>query len=128
MSVCPFCHVLNPVLANELAFACFDKFPVNDGHLLLVPRRHVASWFEASLEERTALMAPLDEARKLLQARYSPEGYNIGINVGKAAGQTIPHLHVHLIPRYRGDCANPRGGVRGVIPARQSYPETGESS
>lgn len=119
---CPFCKPDHVVLSNALAVACFDKYPVNQGHLLLVPRRHVATWFDASADERAALFVLLDEGRRLLDTRFSPDGYNIGINVGEAAGQTIMHLHVHLIPRYRGDCAAPRGGVRGVIPGKQWYP------
>ena len=74
-----------------------------------------------------ALLGLLDEAKRMLDERRAPDGYNIGINVGEVAGQTIMHLHIHLIPRYRGDCANPRGGVRGVIPSRQSYPHAGGS-
>lgn len=125
MSACPFCQVDGAVLSNELAFACFDKYPVNEGHLLVLPRRHVASWFDTGREERGALLALLDEGRRLLDARFAPDGYNVGINVGEAAGQTIMHLHVHLIPRFRGDCGSdgdPRGGVRGVIPGKQWYP------
>jgi diadenosine tetraphosphate (Ap4A) HIT family hydrolase len=121
MSGCPFCEIAEPVLHSDLAFAVFDKYPVNPGHLLLLPRRHVATWFEATAAEQAALLALLDEGKRLLDGRYRPDGYNIGINVGDAAGQTVMHLHVHLIPRHRGDCADPRGGVRGVIPARQSY-------
>jgi diadenosine tetraphosphate (Ap4A) HIT family hydrolase len=126
VSACPFCTADAPVLRNDLAWACFDKYPVNPGHLLILPFRHIATWFEANSEEKSALLALLEEARQLLDERFSPQGYNIGINVGAAAGQTIMHLHVHLIPRYAGDCADPRGGVRGVIPAKQSYPSEGE--
>ena len=122
MNSCPFCAFDAPVISNALAFACFDKYPVNRGHLLILPRRHVATWFEATQEEQAALLALLDEGKQLLDEQYKPDGYNIGINVGAAAGQTIRHLHVHLIPRHFGDCADPRGGVRGVLPARQSYP------
>jgi diadenosine tetraphosphate (Ap4A) HIT family hydrolase len=122
MKGCPFCHVESAVLGNTLAFACFDKHPVNEGHLLVLPRRHVASWFDATAEERDEILALVDEGRRLLDRRIKPEGYNLGINVGEAAGQTIMHLHVHLIPRHRGDCGDPSGGVRGVIPERQHYP------
>jgi diadenosine tetraphosphate (Ap4A) HIT family hydrolase len=122
MNDCPFCRADAAVLANELAFACLDKYPVNAGHLLVVPRRHFASWFDATPAERDALLLLVDAGRAWLDQHHRPDGYNIGINIGEASGQTIPHLHVHLIPRYRGDCANPRGGVRGVIPARQWYP------
>jgi len=128
MTICPFCNAQGAVLGNDLAFAQFDKYPVNEGHLLVLPRRHVASWFEATGQERSALLAMLDEGRHLLETLFRPDGYNIGINSGEAAGQTIMHLHVHLIPRFRGDCAEPRGGVRGVIPARQTYPIEGEAS
>ena len=119
---CPFCAIDAPVLHNDLAVAVFDRYPVNPGHLLLIPRRHVATWFEATLEEQAALLALVEEGKRLLDAQRQPDGYNIGINVGETAGQTVMHLHVHLIPRHRGDVAEPRGGVRGVIPARQSYP------
>lgn len=122
MCPCPFCNFDAPVLENDLAFACFDKNPVNPGHLLLLPRRHVASWFQATAQEQAALLALAAKGKRLLDERFAPEGYNLGINIGAVAGQTIMHLHVHLIPRHRGDCADPRGGVRGVIPLKQSYP------
>jgi len=122
MPACPFCDCDHDApIANELAFACFDKNPVNPGHLLILSRRHVATWFDVTSDEKVALFALLDEGKRLLDERFAPDGYNIGINVGDAGGQTIMHLHIHLIPRYHGDCANPRGGVRGVIPARQNY-------
>lgn len=121
---CPFC---NPppeeiVLANDLCYAHYDKYPVNPGHLLLIPFRHVAGFFEATDEEQAALLALGREAKRLLDDRFHhPDGYNIGVNVGTAAGQTVMHLHVHLIPRYAGDVQDPRGGVRGVIPERRGY-------
>lgn len=122
MSDCPFCGVTEFVLRNDLVFACFDKHPVNPGHLLILPQRHVANWFEATNAEQAALMALVADGRQLLDEKFGPAGYNIGINVGAVAGQTVMHLHVHLIPRYLGDCFDPRGGVRGVIPGKQSYP------
>jgi diadenosine tetraphosphate (Ap4A) HIT family hydrolase len=109
------------IFENPLVVALWDAFPVNRGHALIVPRRHVPTWFDASAEERVALMAAFDEARDLIVARFAPDGFNIGINVGGAAGQTVFHLHVHLIPRYDGDVPDPRGGVRWVIPARGNY-------
>jgi diadenosine tetraphosphate (Ap4A) HIT family hydrolase len=118
---CPFCAVAEAVLQGGLVYARFDQHPVSPGHLLVLPRRHVASYFDATADERRALFDLIDAGKALLDARFRPHGYNIGINVGESAGQTILHLHVHLIPRYRGDVANPRGGVRGVIPARQHY-------
>jgi len=123
---CPFCAIDEPVLRNDLAFAIFDRYPVNPGHLLLLPFRHVATWFEATQAEQAALLTLVEEGKRLLDEKHRPEGYNIGINVGEAAGQTVMHLHVHLIPRYRGDVAAPRGGVRGVIPLRQSYLAAGD--
>jgi diadenosine tetraphosphate (Ap4A) HIT family hydrolase len=118
---CPFCCYDDAVLRNALAYARFDKYPVTKGHLLILPLRHVAIWFDATAEERAALLALVDEGKRLLDERHAPDGYNIGINVGEASGQTVMHLHVHLIPRYRGDVPDPRGGVRGVIPQRQNY-------
>lgn len=118
---CPFCNPDGILLENDLAYARPDKYPVNPGHLLIIPRRHVADFFLATTDEKTALMSLLDEAKHYLDGKHAPAGYNIGINVGEVAGQTIPHVHLHLIPRYHGDVENPRGGVRGVIPARQSY-------
>lgn len=121
MDDCPFCRSDDAALGNALAYARFDKFPVNPGHLLILPRRHVADYFEATREERAALFELVDAGKALLDERFHPHGYNVGINVGVAAGQTVMHLHVHLIPRFRGDIADPRGGVRGVIPAKQQY-------
>lgn len=130
MGTCPFCAVeeVDVVLRTDLAYARFDKHPVNPGHLLILPLRHVPTWFEASPQEKSALMSLLEEGKRMLDDHCAPDGYNIGINVGEVAGQTVMHLHVHLIPRYKGDVEDPRGGVRGVIPARQSYPTGGERS
>ena len=121
MIACPFCDSSAALIANPLAYALFDTHPVNPGHLLVLPRRHVASYFESTAAERAALLELIDAGKALLDARFKPAGYNIGINVGAAAGQTIPHLHVHLIPRYVDDVADPRGGVRGVIAGKQKY-------
>ncbi|WP_247869714.1 HIT family protein [Herbaspirillum sp. ST 5-3] len=119
---CPFCAISDAVfLLNQHVHARWDLHPVTPAHALLVPNRHVASFFDTTDDERAALLQLLKEAKALLDDRHAPAGYNIGINIGEAAGQTIPHAHVHLIPRYHGDVENPRGGVRGVIPARQSY-------
>ncbi len=118
---CPFCRPSAGVFQNTLAFALFDSSPVTQGHLLLIPRRHVADWFETTGDERRDLLALADEARAWLIQEHHPDGFNLGVNVGEAAGQTVFHVHLHLIPRYKGDAANPRGGVRGVIPSRQNY-------
>jgi diadenosine tetraphosphate (Ap4A) HIT family hydrolase len=118
---CPFCEPDGVLFENELAYAKADKFPVNPGHLLVIPKRHVADFFLTTGEEKIALLSLLDEAKRHLDAKHAPAGYNVGINVGEVAGQTIMHVHLHLIPRYQGDMDNPRGGVRGVIPSRQTY-------
>lgn len=109
------------VLSNELAFAIFDGYPVSKGHLLVIPKRVVPDWFAASPKEQDAILALVDEAKAMLDAKLAPDGYNIGMNCGAAAGQTVMHLHVHLIPRYEGDMKDPRGGVRHVIPERGPY-------
>lgn len=120
---CPFCQVdESRILASrENCFALLDLFAVSEGHTLIIPRRHVANYFELSPEEQGELWDFVNECQKILQEKYSPDGFNVGINVNAAAGQSIPHVHIHLIPRYEGDVANPRGGVRGVIPAKQNY-------
>lgn len=118
---CPFCNPAEPLLENDLAFVIRDKFPVSPGHLLIIPRHHVADWFDTTEQERTALFALADTARNWLADNHAPTGYNLGINVGETAGQTVFHVHLHLIPRYPGDVPAPRGGVRGVIPNKQSY-------
>jgi superfamily II DNA or RNA helicase/HKD family nuclease/diadenosine tetraphosphate (Ap4A) HIT family hydrolase len=101
-----------------MVIGLWDAHPVNPGHALLVPTRHVEDWFGATIEEKAALLDAVTEARRAIEDRYKPDGFNIGVNVGRAAGQTILHLHVHVIPRYLGDMPNPAGGVRHVVPAR----------
>jgi diadenosine tetraphosphate (Ap4A) HIT family hydrolase len=120
---CPFCNAApSRVLhATPLALALTDSYPVNPGHALIVPRRHVASWFDVDADERREMLVLLDEARATIRRTHNPGGFNIGINDGSAAGQTVPHVHVHLIPRYRGDVSDPRGGVRWVLAERADY-------
>jgi len=118
---CPFCGEPEIVIENELVFAHYDSYPVNAGHCLIIPRRHVAEYFQATAEEKTAIWALVDEMKVIIDEEYKPDGYNIGVNIGGAAGQSVPHIHIHMIPRYRGDVENPKGGVRGVIPHRQNY-------
>lgn len=120
-ATCPFCLPGSIVLENALAYVRADKYPVTRGHLLIIPKRHVADFFHTTEAEKTALLALLDDAKHYLDGKYAPGGYNVGINVGETAGQTVMHVHLHLIPRYKGDTPKPRGGVRGVIPSRQSY-------
>ncbi|HPM62184.1 MAG TPA: HIT family protein [Methanoregulaceae archaeon] len=118
---CPFCRVdlEEVIIDNDLVFARFDRFPVSRGHLLIIPKRHFADYFEASQQEKMALMEVIDQAKRFLHNRFCPDGYNIGVNIGEAAGQTVMHLHVHVISRYTGDVPDPRGGIRGVIAERQ---------
>lgn len=120
---CPFCELLDheTIERNAVAVVLRDGFPISRGHSLIVPRRHSASFFELTIEERMAILDLLDRAKAQLDRQYAPAGYNIGINDGVAAGQTVMHLHVHLIPRYNGDVADPRGGVRWIFPERAAY-------
>jgi diadenosine tetraphosphate (Ap4A) HIT family hydrolase len=106
---------------NDSAFVLRDRYPVSKGHTLVVPKRAVTSFFELTEREIVDCWRLLELEKKKLEDELSPDGFNIGINDGEAAGQTILHAHMHLIPRYRGDCPNPRGGVRGVIPGKADY-------
>ena len=124
MDECFFCKSIKNnyfYLENELAIARLDDFPVNKGHLEVILKRHIKDWWGTTLEEKIAIFNLLEEAKKMIDDKYSPDGYNIGMNLGEKAGQSVMHLHVHLIPRYDGDVENPRGGVRGIIPEKQNY-------
>lgn len=107
--------------ANRSAFAIYDAFPVTKGHALVISRRLIADWWEATPDERTDLFSLVDQVKSILDRSHRPEGYNVGFNAGATAGQTVPHLHVHVIPRYSGDVPDPRGGIRHVIPDRGNY-------
>ena len=127
-AACPFCEI-DPqriTAANDEALAIRDGFPVSDGHTLVLPRRHVADWWGATDAQRRAIDALVRACRVALDREFAPAGYNIGINNGAAAGQTVFHLHVHLIPRYAGDVPDPRGGVRHVLPGRGNYLSAGD--
>jgi len=121
---CPFC---NPDTDRELitetatAYAILDKFPVSKGHALVIPKKHVADYFDLSFKEQSACFFILNAVKDIIKSKFNPDGFNIGVNVGEMAGQTIPHVHLHLIPRYTGDVNEPRGGVRGVIPDKRNY-------
>ena len=127
--LCPFCtpDASRVFLDAELVLGIWDGFPVSPSHALLIPRRHVTDWFQASADEKAALTSAIDQARTFIEERAAsegrpkPAGYNVGFNAGSAAGQTVFHLHVHVIPRYQGDVADPKGGVRGVIPGKATY-------
>lgn len=120
---CPFCDIPKKDVLDEtpLVLSKRDLYPVSKGHSLIIPKRHIASFFEATLEERKDLIDVLEKTKQVLQEELKPDGFNIGINEGVTAGQTVMHLHIHLIPRFQGDMADPRGGVRGVIPDKQKY-------
>ena len=120
---CPFCTlpVGRILLSNGLAVAIRDAFPVSPGHTLIVPIRHVSTFFKVTDAEREAMLLLLDTARAGLENEFHPDGYNVGINDGEAAGQTVKHLHIHLIPRYNGDKGDPRGGVRWILPDKADY-------
>lgn len=121
---CPFCRVESErevIASSDLSLAFFDGFPVSPGHALIIPKRHVSSFFDLTKEEQLDLLKLADDVKLIIEEKYHPDGYNIGVNVGEAAGQSVFHVHMHLIPRYYGDVSNPRGGVRGVIPSKQNY-------
>ena len=120
---CPFCS-LDPgriISETKLTFTIRDGFPISPRHTLIIPKRHVASFFEVTNTERNELLLALESAKKYLDREHKPNGYNIGINEGASAGQTVPHLHIHLIPRYKGDCEDPRGGIRWIFPKKAKY-------
>jgi len=120
---CPFCTLPAEriVDCNALAVVIRDAYPVAPGHTLVIPMRHVGSFFELDADEQVAVLELLRRARQRLQQEFAPDGYTIGINDGPAAGQTVPHVHLHLIPRRAGDVPDPRGGVRWVVPDRARY-------
>lgn len=120
---CPFCTLPPERVIDQtpLALVIRDGFPVSPGHTLIIPRRHVGSFFEATANERASLLTLLDRAQMQLVTQLRPQGFNIGINDGLAAGQTVSHVHIHLIPRFVGDVSDPRGGVRWVLPEKARY-------
>jgi diadenosine tetraphosphate (Ap4A) HIT family hydrolase len=119
-SSCPFCELGSRIVAeNEHAVALRDREPASPGHTLIVPKRHCRSFFELTEEEALACYQLLRSERERLARDERPDGWNVGVNEGTAAGQSVEHAHVHLIPRYRGDHPDPRGGVRHVIPTRR---------
>jgi diadenosine tetraphosphate (Ap4A) HIT family hydrolase len=125
--VCPFCEIANSdsheriILENDQAFLIEDAFPITIGHSLIIPKRHISSFFESTESEKRALLELLGDAKGIASTKHKSSSYNIGINDGLAAGQTVPHLHIHLIPRYEQANTDPRGGVRWVIPEKADY-------
>jgi diadenosine tetraphosphate (Ap4A) HIT family hydrolase len=123
MKNCPFCSIdeRRIILENRTVMAIRDGFPVSPGHALIIPKRHIASFFETNKDEREAIVEALEKTKRILDKEFSPDGYNIGINDGIMAGQTVMHLHIHLIPRYKGDSRDPRGGIRWIFPDKARY-------
>lgn len=124
MNNCPFCEKLKtikPILENDLAISFYDEFPVNPGHMLFITKRHVETFFDTTNEEKKAIFELVDKAKAIIDKKFKPDGYNIGLNCGFYAGQTVMHIHLHLIPRYKGDIENPKGGIRAVIPSKKEY-------
>lgn len=123
-SGCPFCHRLRKgdfLAEGDAAAAFFDASPLSPGHALIVPRRHEPNLFALTVKEHDALWRLLRPVRAVIEQRYHPQGYNVGVDVGAAGGQTVGHVHLHLIPRYAGDVDDPRGGIRWIIPAKARY-------
>ncbi|MDP3913944.1 MAG: bifunctional class I SAM-dependent methyltransferase/HIT family protein [Bacteroidota bacterium] len=121
---CPFCNPDSErelILESATAYAIYDKFPVSNGHTLIIPKKHCADYFKLTFKEQSACWFILNKAKEILMANFNPDGFNIGININEPAGQTVPHVHIHLIPRYIGDVINPRGGIRNVIPGKGYY-------
>ncbi len=123
MNECIFCKIVDSdiVLSSKYSLAFYDKFPVNKGHLIIISRRHTSNYFDLPQIEKSDIWELVDKASELLKEKLSPTGFNIGINVNKSAGQTIHHVHIHLIPRFDNDVDDPTGGVRGVILSKQKY-------
>lgn len=121
MKDCPFCNLNNIEHSTKFFNIIYDKYPVSKGHILVISKRHIASYFDLCGVEKYELVEIIDTLQKYLSDTYSPDGFNIGFNDGKCAGQTVQHFHLHIIPRYEGDMENPQGGVRGVIPNKQKY-------
>lgn len=117
----PFLNAEERLFENEVGFVIHDKFPVNEGHCLIVPHRVYSDYFDSTPEEIQGLNELLFKTKEFLDKKYNPTGFNVGVNCGESSGQTVFHLHIHLIPRYKGDVDDPTGGVRGVIPSKQKY-------
>ena len=127
MEACPFCNIEKAIDESRIIYqdstwiAILDNYPVSEGHTLLIPKRHCKTYFDLNFIELESVGVTIGVIKRILDTKYNPDGYNIGINCGETAGQTVHHCHIHIIPRYKGDCENPRGGVRGVIPSRMDY-------
>ena len=122
---CVFCDLNKKdiLFENDLAIAFFDKFPVSLGHTLIIPKRHVKTYFDLTNNEMNAIFDLSNKVKEFLDNKYHPDGYNVGFNVLEAGGQSVMHAHMHLIPRYKKDCNNPRGGIRKMVKLHDSYHE-----
>ena len=121
---CPFCEKIKEediIYQDSSWFAIYDRYPVSIGHVLLIPKRHVKTYFDLNYVELASIGVNIGVIKLILDKKYHPNGYNIGINCGESAGQTVPHCHIHIIPRYDGDIEDPRGGIRGCIPNKMKY-------
>ena len=123
MPDCPFCEPANEALLarNDNVFILWDSFPISPGHALVTPIRHAASWADLKRDEKIEMLDGIDTAQQAIERKHAPQSYNIGINDGIAAGQTIMHVHLHVIPRYTGDSDDPRGGIRWILPGKARY-------
>ncbi len=118
--VCELCVPESVLAESELAYVRSESNSLSRGHVVVVPRRHVSDFFEMTTPEQMAVIELLNTARALIQFQHSPDGYNVGVNIGRAAGQSRMHVHVHLIPRYAGDDPNPAGGIRCVLAGKRA--------
>jgi diadenosine tetraphosphate (Ap4A) HIT family hydrolase len=115
---CPFCFINKNkdfLFENDFAFAILDNFPVSDGHTLIIPKRHAKTFFDLTQDEIAAIYQLSLKVKQYIDEKYHPDGFNVGFNCGEKAGQTVMHCHMHIIPRYKGDCDNPRGGIRKIL-------------
>ena len=121
--MCTFCNIDKKRILFDTSewIAMYDAYPVSKGHTLLIPKEHYETYFDLPGQLKESLQFRIKQVKEILDNEFHPDGYNIGCNCGEAAGQSIMHFHLHIIPRYKGDCENPRGGVRGVIPSKQKY-------
>jgi diadenosine tetraphosphate (Ap4A) HIT family hydrolase len=125
--LCELCDASKAILDDQLAFVRFDNKGLCAGHVLIIPRRHVADFFDMSEDEQHAILALLNQAQTKLIADYAPDGFNVGVNIGVAGGQSRMHVHVHLIPRFRGDVVDPSGGIRCVLSGKVAAQASGST-
>ena len=121
---CPFCNQIKAqdiIIEGKYTFAIFDRYPVSKGHSLVISKRHCSNYFELNEDEQRETWELISKIRQKIQQEHTPDGFNIGMNISSAAGQTVPHFHIHIIPRYKGDMQDPRGGIRHCIEGKGYY-------